>query len=1686
MVMLLSVGNVWGAEQEAYTLTPATGSNNSYASNCDVTISGIKWNVTGNASLIPWRLGGKSLSGVDRAVYSKTAMSDAITKVELVVGAASSITVNSVKLIVASNADFSTKIDEVSKTTFAANSTITFAPTSPATQWAKNAYYKFVFNVSVSGTSNKFVEFKSAKFYTEASKTLSSITISGTPKVTYEEGEFFDYTGLVATGHYDDSSEENLTSSVAWAYTPAGALTQGLNSVNVTATSGNIVGNKDVGITVNAHVVTPGEYSITFCNAFFGTSGLNGSLSGSNLKDYSGSKDDITVEYKKGTGSNMYLKDSEIRLYSGNTLVITAPSGYNITSVTGLKNTMTANEGTITGTEWSGESNSVTFSHANSTGNSALTTISVTYEEAGANPKAAKPTFETGDESFLTSTSVTLACETTGAIIYYTTDGNDPTTSSSVYSSAIPVSTTTTIKAIAVADGYDNSAVAEKTFTKITPLTVADALAATPSNNKYVKGIIATITEVSTQHKNATYTLKDEGQENSIIIYRGKYLNNTDFTSEDQIAVGDEVTVFGNLVEYKSVNQFAQDNYIVALKPAAKLAWSEASYEAELEGENTFPTLTNTNSVTVTYSSSNADAATIDENTGAITLVAAGTTTITAVFAGNETYKANSVSYTLEVKNAVIRANISFEENGGTAVTDLTQQSNLPNPLPVITKAGKNFGGWFTDSELETPAVAGAAVTSTAAITLYAKWLEPYSVAEALGIIDELEDDGQTENSVYVAGIVCTAPTSNPNSGKLTFYISENGVESDRLQAYNCKGLNNANFEAKTDIQVMDELVIYGPLKKYIKNNQPVPEFNTGYLYSFNRPAVQTYSITYVENGANEDIEDVAEATNLPDPLPTVTKNEKSFGGWFTTATFEAGSEAVAGAPLSKDETLYAKWNDLSQWATTYTSNVTIGTDVVKFSNEELAPTYAAKKTGTGSAWGSTTVTVPTNTTKLHFHAVCYGADAQAVILNVKKGESVLGTFNINKDAGAKGNSPFILENTPYAQYYYVNLSEITEPTEITFEADDSAGKRFIIFGVNQEGGILPVLQSLEISGDLENKTYEAGAAINPAGLTVMGTYTLGGTPQAPVDVTDQVEDWLYDALQAGDETVTISAKIGTVTSAGYEISGLTVTDPTPRFETNPASYISFGSKEQGATITARDLEVTLVNVSNASVEITGTGAAAFSVDEDALTGNATLHVSASSANVGTFAATLTISDEAGAAADKEISLSLTVTAPVVEETAVSTTSEWIAATDADLVDGAEVLITGATGGVTYAIGVQNDNNRAAVAGTLEEGVFTPGENTMSFTLVAQEEEGVFALQASNGEYLYAASSAKNYLKRQATLDDNAKWTLTATSAVANGSNTHNDLKFNATNSPKIFSCYTGGQTAIQFYVPKPVTPTKYNVTIVDMIDNGTVESDKTEAEEGESVTLTITANAGFELTELWVNMDNVVSSVSAGSYTFSMPDEDVTISALFTQIPDPSYTEVRNGLNAGEYYTMCLDKAVISVKAGSIWRVLSKAQNGTDIILEEVTTTVAGRPYIIYATETTFEVEYTGDAVGAPVNDDDNNGLIGSFSQVSIANNPNNYIIYNNALYIVNSDNVYVGEHRAYLNMGGVPAYNNEPQQGNAPRRRVTMAVHGPQVATGIDALNASDAPAKVLINGQLFIIRGEKMFDAKGQLVK
>ena len=150
-----------GSGGVVYTLTPAAGSNNNYASNCDIAINGITWNVTGNAQITPWRIGGKSISSVDRAVYSKTAMSYNISKIDITHGAASSITVNSMTVIVATDANFTNVVSTLNPT-FVANNTVTVERPAGA-NWS-NCYYKFVYNVTVTGSNNKFIEFSKVEF----------------------------------------------------------------------------------------------------------------------------------------------------------------------------------------------------------------------------------------------------------------------------------------------------------------------------------------------------------------------------------------------------------------------------------------------------------------------------------------------------------------------------------------------------------------------------------------------------------------------------------------------------------------------------------------------------------------------------------------------------------------------------------------------------------------------------------------------------------------------------------------------------------------------------------------------------------------------------------------------------------------------------------------------------------------------------------------------------------------------------------------------------------------------------------------------------------------------------------------------------------------------------------------------------------------------------------------------------------------------------------------------------------------------------------------------------------------------------------------------------------------------------------------------------------------------------------
>jgi len=80
-------------------------------------------------------------------------------------------------------------------------------------------------------------------------------------------------------------------------------------------------------------------------------------------------------------------------------------------------------------------------------------------------PTTATPTFSPAAGTYSTAQTVTISDTTSGATIYYTTNGTTPTTASTVYSSAITVSATETLEAIATHSSDTNSAVGSAAYT---------------------------------------------------------------------------------------------------------------------------------------------------------------------------------------------------------------------------------------------------------------------------------------------------------------------------------------------------------------------------------------------------------------------------------------------------------------------------------------------------------------------------------------------------------------------------------------------------------------------------------------------------------------------------------------------------------------------------------------------------------------------------------------------------------------------------------------------------------------------------------------------------------------------------------------------------------------------------------------------------------------------------------------------------------------------------------------------------------------------------------------------------------------------------------------------------------------------------------------------------------------------
>ncbi len=199
------------------------------------------------------------------------------------------------------------------------------------------------------------------------------------------------------------------------------------------------------------------------------------------------------------------------------------------------------------------------------------------------------------------------------------------------------------------------------------------------------------------------------------------------------------------------------------------------------------PILTNPHSLTVTYTSSNPNVATVDEDTGDISFVGDGTTTITASSARTSTYKAGSAEYQITVTGA--------------------------------------------------PAAKGTAEN-------------PYTVAEALAIIDGYSNKDKSASEVYVSGIVANVGSYSSSYHSVTYDISDNGTTASTLNIYSGKFVANTNFTSNEQIEVGDEVIVYGYLYLFESTQEM---YQNNYIYSLNgkTKVLTSGSLSAVADDAN-------------------------------------------------------------------------------------------------------------------------------------------------------------------------------------------------------------------------------------------------------------------------------------------------------------------------------------------------------------------------------------------------------------------------------------------------------------------------------------------------------------------------------------------------------------------------------------------------------------------------------------------------------------------------------------------------------------------------------------------------------------------------------------------------------------------------------------------------------------------
>ncbi len=555
---------------------------------------------------------------------------------------------------------------------------------------------------------------------TVVTKTLSSIALSGEYPTTFQEGDEFSHEGMTVTATYDDESTADVTSEATFSGYDMSSV--GEQTVTVTYEEEGVTKTATYTITVSEN--EPPAQDGTEETIDFSEQGYD---NGETVETVEGTN--FTVTFDQGTnGSNApkyYTTGTAIRAYGGNTFTVS--SDYTIIKISLTfasgegNNAITTDVGTFKNPDWTGSANSVTFTIGGTTGHRRIQSIKVTLDDGGtivtktlssiALSGEYPTTFQQGDAFSHEGMTVTATYDdesTADVTSKATFSGYDM---SSVGEQTVTVtykegevSTTATYQItidekapVTIEDGVFDFTIGEnygsgyeysdaKTQSgKWTAVNVTMALAGRncwyeATNGSTALRLYKKISdeapagsmEFAAPAGNVITKIVFEGSElGNLVAEGGTYKDGTWTGAANPIKISAKDNATKTIIINKITVTYEEGTPVE--KAEAGLAYTTTEFTIDFGDEFTAPTLTNPNGLTVSYESSNEDVATVDAD-GKVTIVGAGTTTITASSEETDEYYAGEASYKLTVNEVVapyenIAALIAANLKSGTEVS---------------------------------------------------------------------------------------------------------------------------------------------------------------------------------------------------------------------------------------------------------------------------------------------------------------------------------------------------------------------------------------------------------------------------------------------------------------------------------------------------------------------------------------------------------------------------------------------------------------------------------------------------------------------------------------------------------------------------------------------------------------------------------------------------------------------------------------------------------------------------------------------------------------------------------------------------------------------------------------------------------------------------------------------------------